>query len=264
MFFQKDTDSFQDRKIRRLIRKFGGDGYLAYDFILCTIYRDKGYYVLYDADFCFDVADQIYMEEEKVREIIDYCCEVGLFSQRLFVDEKIITGKGIQSRWLEMNTVSKRKDKIIHLKYLADEVNSEETAVNSEETTINTEETKKNSGKTTHSIIEYNKEENIYNHWNSKGIIVHKEMTKEIRLVISKALKKYSHDSIFKAIDRYSEVFNSKFFFDYKWSLSDLLSRKNGLPDFMDEGSKWLSYCDWKDQKPKNGHALKQLTGAQK
>lgn len=141
-YFPKDTDTFNDRKIRRLIRRFNGNGYLTYDFILCSIFRDKGYYAEFDNDFCFDIADQVYLEETEVKQIISYCCEIDLFNKKLFEKEKVITSRGIQKRWLSMNAASKRKEKSIELRYLipVDEVSSEKTPEISE---INTQKKEK-------------------------------------------------------------------------------------------------------------------------
>ena len=46
-------------------------------------------------------------------------------------------------------------------------------------------------------------------------------------------------------------------FFNYKWTLTEFLNRKDGISSFGDEGSKWISYLDKKDlikksNKPKN------------
>lgn len=87
---------------------------------------------------------------------------------------------------------------------------------------------------------------NIYNHWNSKKIIVHKYLNKEIEQTIEKALKKYSENEIADAIDIYTEILDSSFYFNYKWSLNEFLNRKNGISTFMDEGSNKANYEEWK------------------
>lgn len=88
---------------------------------------------------------------------------------------------------------------------------------------------------------------NIFNHWNSKNIIKHKELTNERAQAIEKALKKYSEEDIKKFIDRYDMVIKDKhYFFDYKWTLEDFLNRRFGMATFKDEGSKWVSYNNQK------------------
>lgn len=85
---------------------------------------------------------------------------------------------------------------------------------------------------------------NIFNYWNSKNIIVHRELTNNIDKSIIKALKTYTEEEIKEYIDRYDKVLKDKsWFFDYKWTLEDFLNRKDGISSFTDEGSKWINYC---------------------
>jgi predicted phage replisome organizer len=87
---------------------------------------------------------------------------------------------------------------------------------------------------------------NIFNYWNTKNIIVHKTLTDDISKAIEKALKTYNETEIKTCIDRYATVLNDKsYFLNYKWSLKDFLSRKDGISSFTDEGSKWNSYQDF-------------------
>ena len=84
---------------------------------------------------------------------------------------------------------------------------------------------------------------NIFNYWNDKNIIRHRELTEDISKSIEKALKSYSEEEIKTYIDRYATVIGDKnYFFNYKWSLKDFLSRKDGISAFTDEGSKWVNY----------------------
>ena len=83
---------------------------------------------------------------------------------------------------------------------------------------------------------------NIYSHWNSKKIIVHKSLTKDMEKAIEKVLKNYSENDIVQAIDTYSEILESDFYFNYKWSLVDFLNRKNGISTFMEDGSNKANY----------------------
>jgi len=83
---------------------------------------------------------------------------------------------------------------------------------------------------------------NIYSHWNSKKIIVHKALNKDVEKAIEKALKKYSESEIVQAIDTYSEILKSGFYFNYKWSLTDFINRKNGISTFMEDGSNKINY----------------------
>ena len=91
-----------------------------------------------------------------------------------------------------------------------------------------------------------NEVKEIFEYWNSKNIIKHKAMSNEIKKAIEKSLKIHSKDEIVQAIEIYSEILNSEFFFNYKWSLRDFLSRKNGISTFTEEGSNKSNYEEWK------------------
>ena len=62
-YFPFDVDFFSDKKIRRLRAKYGNDGVTAYIYILCLIYRDKGYYAEYDDDLILDISDELNISE---------------------------------------------------------------------------------------------------------------------------------------------------------------------------------------------------------
>lgn len=85
----------------------------------------------------------------------------------------------------------------------------------------------------------------IFDYWNSKKIITHKKLTKDIENAIGKVLKTYSDKEIRQAIETYSQVLQSDFYFNYKWSLKDFLSRKNGISTFMDEGTNKCNYGEY-------------------
>lgn len=83
----------------------------------------------------------------------------------------------------------------------------------------------------------------IFEFWNKQKIIEHKAITPKITQAIDKALKTYTSEDIQTYISRYNQVIKDRtYFFDYKWTLSDFLSRKDGISAFTDEGSKWVSY----------------------
>jgi uncharacterized protein YdaU (DUF1376 family) len=91
--------------------------------------------------------------------------------------------------------------------------------------------------------IDINIINSIYLYWNSKNIIVHKELNKNTQEAVLKALETYSEEQIKTCIDRYAKVLNdANYFWGYKWTLQEFLTRKEGISAFTDEGSKWCSY----------------------
>ena len=98
--------------------------------------------------------------------------------------------------------------------------------------------------------ISNSKYNNIFNFWNSKKIIVHQDLGDKLIKAIDKALKDYSEEEIIKCIDRYNTVIKDpKYFFDYKWTLEQFLTRKEGISEFRDDGGKWNNYCKQTGQK---------------
>ena len=96
--------------------------------------------------------------------------------------------------------------------------------------------------------IPNNDEEEIFEYWNTKGLVKHKKINKNISEAISKALKEYEIDDILDAIDNYEEVVHDQtYFFDTIWPLDKFLKQQNALPEFLNEGAKWLSYANRKN-----------------
>ena len=94
---------------------------------------------------------------------------------------------------------------------------------------------------------------NIFNYWNTKNIMTHRELTEDMDKAIRKALKKYSEEEIKTYIDRYAEVFHdTTYFWHYKWRIDEFLTRKEGISSFTDEGGKWANYCEWINKKGAN------------
>lgn len=95
----------------------------------------------------------------------------------------------------------------------------------------------------------------ILDFWNEKEIIKHNcknGIRDDIKAAINKALKESSIDEIKMAIERYKEILDSEYFFNYKWSIVDFLCRKFGYKTFLDDGSNWINYLEWKkNPKPK-------------
>jgi len=82
----------------------------------------------------------------------------------------------------------------------------------------------------------------ILSHWNSKEIVSHQE-TDTMQNSIQAALKKYSEEEIIKAIDRYATILkDNQYYFSYVWRLDKFLKQSNGLPDFLEDGQKWINY----------------------
>ena len=116
-YYRVDTDRYQDIRIKRLKKVFRGNGIAVYDYILCEIYRVRGCYMEWDESTVFDVAEYFELKESQVREIVNYCCSVGLFDKELLASGSVLTSSAIQRRYIEMCTAAKRKEIIIPEQY---------------------------------------------------------------------------------------------------------------------------------------------------
>jgi hypothetical protein len=70
-------------------------------YLLCEIYKDKGYYIDYNEDLVFDIADFFALEDKVVIKIIESCVKIDLFNEELFKNN-ILTSRGIQKRFLKI------------------------------------------------------------------------------------------------------------------------------------------------------------------
>lgn len=108
-YYKAETDRYQDIKIKRLKKRYGCDGYAVYQYALNEIYRVEGCYIRWTEDQHFDCADYWGLPEARVRDIIDYCAEICLFNTLIWQKQCILTARAIQSRYLDICKVSKKK-----------------------------------------------------------------------------------------------------------------------------------------------------------
>lgn len=82
--------------------RFGCEGIALYDYILCEVYRDKGYYAEIDDSFADIAAADLRMSPEKIGLILDYLLNKSmLLDGTLFKAVKVLTSHGIQTRYQE-------------------------------------------------------------------------------------------------------------------------------------------------------------------
>jgi len=104
-------------------------------------------------------------------------------------------------------------------------------------------------------VLKDNSKENIYivfHHWNLKKIITHKTLTDKISGNINARFEEnYTVNEIIEAIDNYVIILNDneKYFWSYKWGLSDFLIR--GLDKFKTESDPFSNYAN--KSKPSKG-----------
>lgn len=100
-FFPVDVDFFSDRKIKILKARYGTDGLTIYLYLLCEIYK-TGYYMQIDEDTEFIISDDLKMNSNKVKQVLNFLLERSLFDNTLFQSDKVLTSAGIQRRYQKM------------------------------------------------------------------------------------------------------------------------------------------------------------------
>jgi len=106
-----DVNIFSDLKIKKLNRKFGGNGMLVYLYLINEIYK-TGFELEIDGDDQFEIyADDLRITIELFNSILDYCFEVKLFDKISYLEENILTSDGIKKRYnFIMNDRLRKRD----------------------------------------------------------------------------------------------------------------------------------------------------------
>lgn len=97
-YFPLDTDFFEDNKIRILKARYGNDGMILYIYLLCGIYKE-GYYMQVDDDFEYILSDDLGMDQNKAKQVLNFLLSRSLFDNTLFQSDKVLTSAGIQRRF---------------------------------------------------------------------------------------------------------------------------------------------------------------------
>lgn len=171
-YFPLDVDFMQNLKIRKVIQACGPNSIAIIMLLLGNIYGDEGYFMRWDEDVCFLITEALGVKDVYTLETVKKCLQVGLFDENLFNKYKIITSKGIQSRYFEI-TKRRRKVEVINQYLLVNvaetndicpvDVNVAETLVNVAETNVNVNNNEVIARKSTQSKVKESKVNNNIN-----------------------------------------------------------------------------------------------------
>ncbi|MCD4963250.1 Lin1244/Lin1753 domain-containing protein [Enterococcus casseliflavus] len=135
-YFPLDVDFLSDLKIRRIIKACGKEAVHILVALLANIYRDEGYYVLWDDDLAFLVADEVGTKEGTVEELVRKAVQVKFFDKDIFDKYSVLTSKGIQNRYIL--ATKERKKVELEFKYLlTNEVNRSNISINGRNNSVN-------------------------------------------------------------------------------------------------------------------------------
>lgn len=121
-YYSLDVDFLKDIKYRKIRRSCGSQTCEILLCLLSYIYGDMGYFLRWDEDSAFLVADDVGAKEGLVEEVVSKAIQVGFFDREMYEKYKILTSNGIQKRYKLMT--SKRKEVSMKKEYLVNDVNN--------------------------------------------------------------------------------------------------------------------------------------------
>jgi len=159
-YFSIDAGFFTDMKVRRIKRACGPAAVSILICLMCNIYREGGYYLGWDKDSAFLIAEETGVSEDEITRVVDTAVSIGFFDGELFKFQKILTSNDIQRHFIFVVKSSKLKRDAVKPEYNLI-INPEEKPVSPEEKAIAAEEKPVSTEESTHRIeknrIEKNK-----------------------------------------------------------------------------------------------------------
>lgn len=135
-YFPLDVYFLSYLKVRRIIKACGKEAVHILVALLANIYRDEGYYVLWDDDLAFLVADEVGTKEGTVEELVKKAVQVRFFDKDIFDKYSVLTSKGIQSRYI-LATKERKKVELDYKYLLTNEVNRSNISINGRNNSVN-------------------------------------------------------------------------------------------------------------------------------
>lgn len=100
-YFPLDVGFLQDVKVRRIMRACGTQSIPVLISLLANIYRNEGYFLRWDNDMPFLIADEIGVSEGAVTATVDKAVQVDFFNANMLEQYGVLTSSGIQTRFFE-------------------------------------------------------------------------------------------------------------------------------------------------------------------
>ena len=141
-YFPLDVGFFTDLKIRKISRACGSQSSSILICLLCNIYRNNGYYIVWDKDMPFVIADEVGVSEGAVNEVVIKAVQVGFFNEELFNKFNILTSNGIQKRYIL--ATYQRKERSLNEEYMVFHTNNPVSCANNSINCMNSTQIKEN------------------------------------------------------------------------------------------------------------------------
>lgn len=116
MYFPLNVNFFEDAPIELIEAKFGLVGEAAVMKLLCKMYKEKGYYLLWGEEQCTLFSHKTGIEKSCMEGIINILVEKDFFDKRCYEERHVLTSAEIQKIWLD--ATKRRKRELTPLPYL--------------------------------------------------------------------------------------------------------------------------------------------------
>lgn len=102
-YFPLDTNFFsEDKRIKRLLVRYGADAPLLYLYVLCQVHGRAGYYVKVDNEWLEDAALELRMSVNKIGLMLNYMVSTSLLNCTSFANVKVLSSRRIQTQFQRM------------------------------------------------------------------------------------------------------------------------------------------------------------------
>ncbi len=134
-YFPLDVGFLQDFKIKRIMNSYGCVSIAVLVCLLCNIYKDKGYYMLFTDETADFIAVECGVKCRAVNDIVAKAVQVGFFDEHIYTEHKILTSKGIQNRYFMVS--SRRKERFCRRDIMLININDCNNSVNDCNNSVN-------------------------------------------------------------------------------------------------------------------------------
>ena len=100
-YFPLDVGFLQNVKVRRIMRACGIQSIPVLISLLANTYREEGYFLRWDNDMPFLIADELGVSEGAVTAVVDKATQVGFFNANMYEKYGVLTSDGLQKRFFE-------------------------------------------------------------------------------------------------------------------------------------------------------------------
>lgn len=110
LYFPVKVNVFEGLALELIEARFGLKGVAVFIKLLCKVYKEEGYYLMWNSEQCTLFTHKLGNElsGEEMQEIVDLLVEKGIFDRAMYEKYHVLTSENIQKVWLEATKRRKR------------------------------------------------------------------------------------------------------------------------------------------------------------